>query len=116
MHEVHARIFLLAPFTTARTGRRFTFQRRLLTLWAWLMLLPNCGPLPHISHTRAITDSKAEGRASGGWCRILQEARPRYTDRRPSEGGTKHVQSIDFSGMKQLRQLALSKGQRTVIP
>jgi hypothetical protein len=24
-------------------------------LWAWLMLLPNCGPLPQISQTRAIT-------------------------------------------------------------
>jgi len=36
-------------------GRRLTFQRRLLTLWAWLMVLPNCGPLPQTSHTRAIT-------------------------------------------------------------
>jgi len=30
--EVHTRIRLVAPFTFARTGRRFTFQRRLLTL------------------------------------------------------------------------------------
>src|SRR5437763_16965873 len=54
--EVQTRTRLDAPFTIARTGRRFTFQRRLLTLWAWLMLFPNCGPLPHTSHTRAILD------------------------------------------------------------
>jgi hypothetical protein len=29
---VQTRRRLVAPFTTARTGRRFTFQRRLLTL------------------------------------------------------------------------------------
>jgi hypothetical protein len=56
MQEVQTRTRLAAPFTIARTGRRFTFQRRLLTLWAWLMLFPNCGPLPHTSHTRAISD------------------------------------------------------------
>src|SRR5436853_6273526 len=54
MQEVQARIRLLTPLTIARTGRRFTFQRRLVTLWAWLMLLPNCGPLPQTSHTRGI--------------------------------------------------------------
>src|SRR6266849_9311803 len=53
--EVHTRRRLVAPFTLARTGRRLTFQRRLLTLWAWLMVFPNCGPLPQISQTRAIT-------------------------------------------------------------
>jgi len=42
------------PWTIARTERRFTFQRRFVTLWAWLMLFPNCGPLPQTSHTRAI--------------------------------------------------------------
>jgi hypothetical protein len=30
----------------------------LVTLWAWLMLLPNCGPLPQISHTCAMTSPK----------------------------------------------------------
>src|SRR5437879_9016627 len=55
MHDVQARIRLLTPFTCAFTGRRFTFQRRLVTLLAWLMLFPNCGPLPQISHTRAMT-------------------------------------------------------------
>src|SRR5260370_40874710 len=39
----------------ALTGRRLTSQRRLVTLLAWLMLFPNCGPLPQISHTRAMT-------------------------------------------------------------
>ncbi len=51
---VQTRTFLLAPFTLACTGRRFTFQRLRLTLWAWLILFPNCGPLPHISQTCAI--------------------------------------------------------------
>ena len=54
-HEAHTRSLLVAPFTLARTGRRLTFQRRLVTLWAWLMLLPNCGPLPQISQTCAMT-------------------------------------------------------------
>src|ERR1700756_4428147 len=52
---VQTRSRLVAPFTFARTGRRFTFQRRLVTLCAWLMLFPNCGPLPHISQTCAMT-------------------------------------------------------------
>src|SRR5271169_5531083 len=53
--DVHTRMRLVAAPTFACTGRRLTFQRRLLTLWAWLMVLPNCGPLPQISQTRAIT-------------------------------------------------------------
>src|SRR5260370_382877 len=48
---------VLAPFATACTGRRLTFQRRLLTLWAWLILFPNCGPLPQISQTLAMSGS-----------------------------------------------------------
>jgi hypothetical protein len=55
IHPVQTRNFLVAPFTTARTGRRLTFQRRLVTLWAWLTLFPNCGPLPHTSQTLAMT-------------------------------------------------------------
>ena len=53
--DVQTRNFLVPPFTAARTGRKFTFQRRLVTLWAWLMLFPNCGPLPQISQVRAMT-------------------------------------------------------------
>src|SRR5216684_3563879 len=53
--EVHTRRRLVAPFTLARTGRRLTFQRRRDTLWAWLMVFPNCGPLPQISQTCAMT-------------------------------------------------------------
>src|SRR5437763_9035537 len=55
MQLVHTRMRLLTPPTIAFTGRRFTFQRRLVTLCAWLMLLPNCGPLPQISQTLAMT-------------------------------------------------------------
>src|ERR1700676_3417859 len=53
--EVQTRMCFVAAPTLAWTGRRLTFQRRLLTLWAWLMVFPNCGPLPQISQTRAIT-------------------------------------------------------------
>src|SRR6202166_3895995 len=55
MQEVQARTRLLAPLTNARTVCRFTFQRRFVTLWAWLTLCPNCGPLPHKSQTLAIS-------------------------------------------------------------
>src|SRR6185437_6803451 len=47
-------IRLPAPFTLARTGRRFTFQRRRVLLLAWETLLPNCGPLPQRSHLAAM--------------------------------------------------------------
>jgi len=55
MHFVQARIFRAAPFTTARTFWRLMFQRRELTLCAWLIRLPNAGPRPQISHTLAMT-------------------------------------------------------------
>ena len=45
---------VVAP-TRACTGRRFTFQRRLVTLWAWLMRFPDCGFLPQISHCCAMS-------------------------------------------------------------
>lgn len=59
MPEVRQReqtvIFFTEPFGwTARTFLRFGFQRLLVTLWAWLMLLPNIGFLPQISQTFAI--------------------------------------------------------------
>jgi hypothetical protein len=41
MHDVQTRIRRPAPFTRARTDCRFTFQRRFVTLWAWLIRLPN---------------------------------------------------------------------------
>ena len=53
--EVQTRILRDPPFTRARTGRRFTFQRRLVTLCAWLMLLPDRGFLPQTSQTCAMT-------------------------------------------------------------
>ena len=57
--EVHTRMRLVDAPTFACTGRRLTFQRRLVTLWAWLMLLPNCGPLPQMSQTRAMTSDSS---------------------------------------------------------
>jgi len=38
--EVQTRIFLRAPFTNARTLRKFGFQRRRRVLLAWLMTFP----------------------------------------------------------------------------
>src|SRR5262252_233211 len=55
MQLVQTRRRLLPPFTRALTGRRFTFQRRLLTLCACEMVLPERGPLPQTSHTCAMT-------------------------------------------------------------
>ena len=39
--------------TMALTRWMFGFQRRLMRLWEWLMLMPNDGCLPQISHTAA---------------------------------------------------------------
>src|ERR1700730_1717356 len=55
MQEVQTRIRLVVAPTRACTGRRFTFQRRLVRLWAWLMRFPDCGFLPQISHCWAMT-------------------------------------------------------------
>jgi len=57
MQLVQTRIRLDAPFTSAFTACRFTFQRRRVTLCACEMLLPNCGPFPQISHTCAMMTS-----------------------------------------------------------
>src|ERR1700722_1226852 len=57
MQLVHTRIRFAPPPTAALTGRRFTFQRRLDTLCACEILFPNCGPLPQILQTCAMTNS-----------------------------------------------------------
>src|SRR6202007_1667159 len=54
MQLVQTRIRLGAPFTSALTFCKFTFQRRRVTLCACEMLFPNCGPFPQMSHTCAI--------------------------------------------------------------
>jgi hypothetical protein len=70
MQLVQTRIRLGAPFTKALTACKFTFQRRRLTLCAWEMLLPNCGPLPQMSHTCAMVQLRILG-VSRGPCRSL---------------------------------------------
>src|SRR4029079_16612497 len=55
MQLVQTRIRFGAPFTSALTACRLTFQRRLVTLCACEMLFPNCGPLPQTSQTCAIS-------------------------------------------------------------
>jgi hypothetical protein len=52
---VQTRMRLPCPATLACTGRKLMFQRRLVTLWAWLMRFPACGFLPQISHCCAMT-------------------------------------------------------------
>jgi len=46
--DAQTRIFLLPPATLARTGRKLMFQRRLVTLCAWLTLFPLAGFFPQI--------------------------------------------------------------------
>ena len=58
MHRVQARMRRVRPSTTARTRCRFGYQRRFVLLLAWLTLWPVVGPLPQISHTRAIGSSR----------------------------------------------------------
>src|SRR5271163_2614380 len=57
MQLAQTRMRLAPPATLAFTGRRLTFQRRRLTLWACEILFPNCGPLPQIWQICAMTDS-----------------------------------------------------------
>jgi hypothetical protein len=54
MQLVQTTIFLTWPFERVRTRCKFGLNRRLVTLCAWLILLPTMGFLPHISHIRDI--------------------------------------------------------------
>jgi hypothetical protein len=54
MHRVQTLIRRTVPATIARTRCRFGIQRRLDTLWAWLIRFPNTGALPQTSHILAI--------------------------------------------------------------
>jgi hypothetical protein len=52
--RVQTRMRLTAEPTLTRTLWRFGIQRRLDTLWAWLIRFPNTGALPHTSHIFAM--------------------------------------------------------------
>jgi hypothetical protein len=54
MQSVQTRMCFRAPLTTALTRRRLGFQRRRVTLWAWLIVFPKLGFLPQSSQTNAI--------------------------------------------------------------
>lgn len=54
MHDVHTMSERRAPLIITRILRRFGFQRRGVTLCAWLTRLPYTGALPQISQERAI--------------------------------------------------------------
>jgi hypothetical protein len=57
MQLVQTIIFLTRPLDTLRTRCKFGLNRRLVTLCAWLTLLPTIGFLPHISHAFDILNS-----------------------------------------------------------
>jgi hypothetical protein len=51
--------------TSTRTRCRFGIQRRLDTLWAWLIRLPKTGALPQTSHILAMFDSLRKNESGG---------------------------------------------------
>jgi CheY-like chemotaxis protein len=73
MQEVQTRIRRLAPLTKARTFCKFRFQRRLVTLWAWLIRWPNWGPLPQTSQTCAIRSNCISARTFPATQMLLAE-------------------------------------------
>jgi hypothetical protein len=48
-HRVQIFTRRVPPLITARIDVRFGSHRRLVTLWAWLILLPTTGPFPQTS-------------------------------------------------------------------
>src|SRR3954468_19741675 len=61
MQDVQTRMRFPAPLIRARTDWRLMFQRRLVTLCAWLIRLPNLGPRPQISQICAIKQESPVG-------------------------------------------------------
>src|SRR5436190_15670558 len=65
--EVHTWIRFGAPLTTARIFCTLGFQRRFVRRCEWLKRMPNCGFLPHTSHTEAMTEPRCNaGKALSG--------------------------------------------------
>ena len=58
MQEVHTFSRFGVPFTTARTGWMFGFQRRRVRRCEWLTDMPKPGPLPQTSQVADTKDSK----------------------------------------------------------
>jgi hypothetical protein len=57
MQRVHTFIRRTTLPIRTRTLCRFGFQRRLETLWAWLIRFPKTGAFPQTSHILAIVNS-----------------------------------------------------------
>jgi len=68
MQRVHTLTYFGLPSTSARTRWMLGRHRRLVTLWAWEILLPVIGPLPQISHRCAIVEFLLEVPAWGLNC------------------------------------------------
>ena len=54
IQRVQTLMRLTPPLTRARTDWMFAWNRRRVTLWAWLTLRPTAGPFPQISQRLAI--------------------------------------------------------------
>src|SRR5215510_3443639 len=73
------------PFTTARMRCTLGFQRRLVRRCEWLIRMPNCGFLPQMSQTDAMSEDLELGGTDGGY-------QPRSTI--PSRGGPARAGTI----------------------
>src|SRR5580693_8180288 len=93
MQVVQTRTRLPTPLITALTDCRLGFQRRRVTLCACEILLPNCGPLPQISHACAMT--KTLRKETGA--RPLQ-AMPRKTTRLRQQEPSKSADLLLLEG------------------
>ena len=90
--RVHTRMYCGRPSTIARTRCRLGSHRRLVTLWAWEMLLPVIGPLPQISHRCAMSRSFTVPHRGGGdfYHTAARNARP-GTPARPQTVDVHHL-------------------------
>src|SRR3989449_6785056 len=128
--RVQTRSRRVVPFTTARTRWRLGYQRRFVLLFAWLMLCPVMGPLPQISHTRAIgldpTEherySEAGRKAAETYSRPRGRAtppdRPRHGSHRPRRvvpGGAAAGEGLRGRGRRAAHVTRLLRDRKSVV-
>src|SRR5579859_227023 len=109
MHPVHTRMRLWVLPTCPRTLFRFTSQRRLVTLWAWLILLPARGPLPQMSQTRAMVLSNSKSWDTGR-ARSCPAPKPSACQEGlPQEGSGRAAQLIHYKGGADISAIAAGR-------
>src|ERR1051326_1773078 len=94
------------PATLACTGRKLMFQRRLVTLCAWLMRFPACGFLPQMSHCCAM-DCSQIGQVLVGKTRILESL--------PGFGKSPAVRSVSQPPGGGIHAVAQVRARRAII-